>query len=420
VQLLKFFVTMKKIIYTLIILIVTQSVFATQDRKVLIIGIDGARSDALQQANTPNLDALIANGLYTYDAWHCGITVSGPSWSTIMTGVWWNKHGVSSNSYTGSNYNNHPYFPTLAKQLLPNLKCVQVVEWAPMSDNVYNDGWNLKLKTPDGDGAATASVASTQLADPDLDCLFVYFDAVDLAGHSSGFSPTNPSYMQAIENVDLHVGTVLNALYARPNYANENWLILVVPDHGGIGTGHGGITFEERHIWWIASGASVVKQQITAADPGTYNLLGTGIFNLAGVDPVLLKQSPVQADIAVTALHHLVYNTGETPGVYPFWELDGKSWLNVFSSVDETKTDNQLKVFPNPTTAEITVWFDNPLQQTPVVEVYDLLGKMVITKTTATNINKYVIDLTGNACGTYIVKIILGKQTLTRKVNLSN
>ncbi|MBK8659915.1 MAG: alkaline phosphatase family protein [Bacteroidetes bacterium] len=71
----------------------TLTLQATQDRKVLIIGIDGTRSDALQQANVPNLDALIANGLYTYDAWHCGITVSGPSWSTIMTGVWWNKHG---------------------------------------------------------------------------------------------------------------------------------------------------------------------------------------------------------------------------------------------------------------------------------------------------------------------------------------
>ena len=86
--------------------------FASQKRKVLIIGWDGVHSDALQQANTPNLDSLISEGLFTYDSWHPGITLSGPSWSTIMTGVWWNKHGVSSNTYIGSKFNDYPYFTT--------------------------------------------------------------------------------------------------------------------------------------------------------------------------------------------------------------------------------------------------------------------------------------------------------------------
>ena len=59
-----------KFLLSAILLITTLTVaFASQNRKVLIIGIDGARSDALQQANTPNLDALIAGGLYTYDAY---------------------------------------------------------------------------------------------------------------------------------------------------------------------------------------------------------------------------------------------------------------------------------------------------------------------------------------------------------------
>jgi len=411
---------MQKKFYALaLISIMTLSVFASQKRKVLIIGIDGCRSDALQQANTPNLDGLIANGLYTYDAWHCGITVSGPSWSTIMTGVWWNKHGVSSNAYTGSHFNDYPYFPTLAKQLLPNLHCVQVVEWAPMSDNVYNDGWNLKLKTPDGDGAATAAVASTQLANDSLDCMFVYFDAVDLTGHSSGFSPTNPSYIQAIENVDNKVGTVLNALHARTNYANEDWLVLVITDHGGIGTGHGGITYEERHIWWIASGNDVVHQQITAADPGTYNLLGTGIFNQSGVDQVLLKSSPVQADIALTALHHLIYETGVDPENYPFYVgLDGKSWLNVFNGVNNVSKEDNIKVFPNPTSGLTTFWFENEKKQNVTIEMFDLLGRSMKKFANLEVGDKATIDLSQLNCGTYLAKIRIGEQILSRKIDL--
>lgn len=399
----------------ILFILLVNSASASQKRKVLIVGFDGTRSDALQQANTPNLDALIANGLYTWDAWHLGITVSGPSWSTIMTGVWWNKHGVTSNTYTGSKFNQYPYFPALAKGLLPNLKCVQVVEWAPMSDNVYNDGWDTKLITPDGDGAATAAVASAQLANDSLDCMFVYFDAVDLAGHSSGFSPSNPSYMQAIENNDYNLGTVLNALYARPNYANEDWLILVITDHGGIGTGHGGITWEERHIWWVASGASVTHQQITAPDPGTYNLLGTGIYNAGGVDQNKLKQSPVQADIAVTALHHLLYETGTNPETYPLFDLDGKSWLSTFSSVENEMKDN-VKVFPNPTNGVVTLWFENSDKQQPVIEVTDLVGRSVKWETILQSDNKVTLNTGDSPTGEYLVQITTTTGTVAKRV----
>ncbi len=134
---------------------------------------------------------------------------------------------------------------------------VQVTEWAPMSDNVYNDGWDEKIKVPDGEGEPTEQAAIAALQNPDLDALFVYFDAVDLTGHSSGFNPNNPNYIAAIEGVDSHLGPVLNALKARPDYANENWLVLLITDHGGIGTGHGGGSDEEEHIWWMGCGSAV-------------------------------------------------------------------------------------------------------------------------------------------------------------------
>ena len=153
---------MKKIVSIGFLFLIT-SLWASQPRKVLIIGIDGLRTDALQQANTPYLDALIASGFYTYESWHEGITVSGPSWSTIMTGVEFPKHGVTSNSYSGSNYNEYPYFTKRAKECLPDLYQVQIVQWAPMSDNVYNDAWDQKIKVCDGCGANSVSATQTQL-----------------------------------------------------------------------------------------------------------------------------------------------------------------------------------------------------------------------------------------------------------------
>jgi predicted AlkP superfamily pyrophosphatase or phosphodiesterase len=140
-----------KITLTALLLVLFASVFAGaggHKRKVLIIGIDGCRADALKlemdSGHAPHLDSLAKNGFYTMDSWHEDITWSGPSWSSIMTGVYHLKHGVTNNSYSGSNYNQYPYFPTHAKEIDSTFKCVQYTEWAPMSNNVYNDGWDQK------------------------------------------------------------------------------------------------------------------------------------------------------------------------------------------------------------------------------------------------------------------------------------
>ena len=55
---------MRKLIF--IFLILPYIIFC-QNKKVLFIGIDGCRSDALEAANTPNIDQLIENGLYIND-----------------------------------------------------------------------------------------------------------------------------------------------------------------------------------------------------------------------------------------------------------------------------------------------------------------------------------------------------------------
>lgn len=405
---------MKNLLFSFLLLffLAFQS-FASQDRKVMIIGIDGTRSDALQVANTPNIDSLIANGIYTFDAYHLGITVSGPSWSDILCGVWEAKHGVRGNDYAGSNYTAWPYFPTRAKEVKPSLYCVQVTEWAPMSDQVYNDGWNQKIKVPDGVGFPTVAAAQTQLANPNLDAIFVYFDKVDLTGHSSGFSPSNPSYIAAIEAVDTWVGQVIAAVKSRPNYANENWLILLITDHGGIGTGHGGNTDQERHIWWIGSGNAIGKGQITtASDPGSYQMAG-------GVDTAKLRVTPVQTDIGVTALHHLIYDTGIRPENKSEWGLDGKSWLDDFTGIkNDDPRSLDIKVFPNPTTGLVTLWLETEGKKLNY-EVMNANGQTVMKEENLSIANKLNIDLSAQGKGTYFIRLTVGDKQATKRVVLN-
>jgi hypothetical protein len=403
---------MKKITTILSLLLIT-NLWASQPRKVLIIGIDGVRTDALQQANTPNLDALIASGFYTYESWHQGITVSGPSWSTIMTGVDFNKHGVTSNSYSGSNYNTYPYFTKRAKDCLPDLYQVQIVQWAPMSDNVYNDAWDQKIKVCDGCGANSVSAAQTQLQNPNLDVLFVYFDECDLTGHSTGFSPLNPAYINSIQTVDGHVGSIISALQSRPDYVAEDWIILITTDHGGIGTGHGGNTNTERKIWWIGSGNNPVSNQLTnVVDPGS---IAIGNFN-----PAVAEGNPSQDDIAVTALDHLFRGTQCDP-FNPAWNLDGQSWLdslhveNPVGISENVIKEASIKIYPNPTSEILTVWFDNPLNTEVYPAIYDQLGNKVQDfKFVSVNQNKLNIDVSKMAKGAYYLNMNIGDLTVTR------
>ena len=407
---------MKRITFIAAILL-TQFVMASQNRKVLIIGMDGVRSDALQQANTPNIDALISNSFFTYESYHRGITVSGPSWSTIMCGVEYNKHGVTDNSYANSQYNTYPYFPTRAKSCLPDLYCVQISQWAPMSDNVYNDGWDLKLLVQDGQGNQSVTAAQNQLVNPNLDAMFVYFDECDLAGHASGFSPNNPIYMNAIETVDGHIGSIMTALQNRPGYADEEWIILLTTDHGGIGNGHGGNSSQERGIWWIGSGNNLSPKQMTGVtDPGS--------IALGNLNASIGAQSPCQADIAATALDHLLRGSNCNPTINPSWNLDGKSWLDSLYTppalaVNELAVVNfDFVYFPNPSIDLVSLWFQNDQNEVISYEITDINGRLVESDSHVQGLtpNKLNISFIDKPKGEYFITLIIGDKKQTKKV----
>ncbi|MFT5279184.1 MAG: hypothetical protein ACI9P8_000818, partial [Bacteroidia bacterium] len=253
-----------KNIYSLLLLSLIAFYSANaQTNKVLLIGIDGCRPDALQAANTPNLDALMANGSYTFDAMNDGITISGPGWGSLLTGVWPTKHGITDNAFLGYDILTYPHLFRRIEEYDPSLNTVSVCQWSPINIFIASTAADVIVNVADH-STYVEDEAVNQLSTGDPDALFLHFDDVDHAGHGSGFTPDNPNYITAIETVDNSIGGVLTALYNRPNYANENWAIIVSTDHGGIGTSHGGTTFQERNIFMIVSGDSIPNQQIFA------------------------------------------------------------------------------------------------------------------------------------------------------------
>lgn len=434
-----------KITFLPLLLLFSLHVFAGgQKRKVLLIGIDGTRTDALLRANTPNIDSLIAKGFYTLNSWHTDITISGPSWSSILTGVYHSKHGVTDNSYNNSNYWDFPYFTTRAKEVKPALRCAERVEWNMLQDGVYNANWDIDSLGEDTNSGSSGTDGANMVADPDLDCFFLYFDAVDHAGHTIGFNPDSAAYISAIEGVDSAIGRVLTAMRARPTYSDEDWLILMVTDHGGIGQGHGGNSIYERSIWWLAySDRGVHLDQSTVApqcavydnngmviehdstynhtcDPGTRNVMVMAPHVLA-IDSAAQKLAPVQADIAVTALHHLIYGNGVLPDTVAAWRFDGKSWLcemglcDDISGVKEAK-ESLFSMFANSSSNSISLWIaENAINS--IVRIYNLQGQLLREERIRTNSIRQNLTVENMPHGNYVLQLEQNGKSSARVFN---
>jgi predicted AlkP superfamily pyrophosphatase or phosphodiesterase len=256
----------------------------SKSKHALVIGIDGLRVDALQQLATPHLDALIADGTVTYDAFAGGElgkpteqgTWSGPGWSSILTGVWVDKHGVELNDFVGEQFDIYPHFFARIRERAPDAYLSSFVTWGPINETILASAeadeafWPNESDSAQGDMAVTAAVAAHFAAEtPDV--VFVQLDEVDHQGHLAGHSPAVPEYANAVETVDSQIGQMLSAVRARPTYHQESWLVVVTTDHGGTGTaglGHGGQSDEERTIPIIVSGGAARSGHTISPGPG--------------------------------------------------------------------------------------------------------------------------------------------------------
>ena len=270
--------------------------------KVLVFGIDGVRPDVLAEVATPNIDALVQEGWYTAEVLTATPSYSGPSWSSMLTGVWPDKHGVTNNDFTDRNYAQYPSFLSRIEAVRPELGTFAALSWLPLA--VLDDGDPLLPATIDalvplngddfGWGEADDTVAAQaveHLGAADPDALFVYFGNPDWTSHD--IESIGPEYRDAIALADSQLGMVMEAVRARPSYGDEDWLILVSTDHGRRPDGgHGGDSPEEMTIFIAASGPATADWP----EPGPAQIV----------------------DVGVTALDHLGFE------IDPSWELDGR------------------------------------------------------------------------------------------------
>ncbi len=234
-------------------------------KKAVIIGYDGCRADILAEKKDEGaINYLLKNGAsinltycggVNYPAENTQDTSTAPGWCSMLTGEWADVHGITGNGIT--------------KEVEPKTLMTSLVENGTIDSSAFITRWKghfsrdgatynaekayceennidveyeLRKNNDDVHPGAMEEVTSADCAD----FVFIIYEDTDSAGHDFGFTYNNPVYKEAFNTEDGYGYEIIKAIEARENYETEDWLIIVTSDHGGLGTGHGGPSIQER------------------------------------------------------------------------------------------------------------------------------------------------------------------------------
>jgi predicted AlkP superfamily pyrophosphatase or phosphodiesterase len=239
--------------------------------KILLVGIDGLiLNKALASGRAPTLSSLKESGHFT-ELTMSAPTLSGPGWSTLLTGSTHAEHAVRDNWFSGHKLLVRPDFLSRAFYQDQSTTTFAAAGWPPLVDPsgvgpviherreqaragqhrvISRDGETYGYQKVDAEIAHIALFAMEKYA-PDVS--FVYFCDADEAGHAHGV--IGNEYLDAIARVDAHLTRLYQALNARVEKMKEEWLLVLTTDHGHVDQGgHGGDTAQELASFVIGVG----------------------------------------------------------------------------------------------------------------------------------------------------------------------
>ncbi len=235
------------------------------EKKVVVIGYDGCRADILNEAQENGaVNYLLSNGAsnnltycggVNYPAENTQDTSTAPGWCSIVTGTWADVNGITGNGITKAvepktlmtslvedGTIDSSAFITKWKGHFSGNGATYLEEKAYCEKNNLDVDFELRKNKEDIHTGAMEEITSDDCSD----FVFIIYENTDSAGHDFGFTYNNPVYKDGFNTEDAYGYEVIKAIEARETYETEDWLIIVTSDHGGVGTGHGGPSIQER------------------------------------------------------------------------------------------------------------------------------------------------------------------------------
>jgi hypothetical protein len=222
---------------------------------VLLIGTDGTNLDKVLQYAYDQPDsgfrAVMQQGVTGATSLIGHTTISGPSWTTILTGVWDNKSGVINNIFNPAPYDAWPTVFNLIEYYRPEVATAVYADWQYINDMAAAGGYEADVNEfvefdttwEDTDDkvvdATIARIAATSATDSSF--IFSYQVAADEASHAAGGG--SQEYADAVVNTSENIKRIMDAIDAWETLnPSEDWTVIVTTDHGqqqSVGFGHG-------------------------------------------------------------------------------------------------------------------------------------------------------------------------------------
>lgn len=233
----------------------------TKSKKILVIGVDGIINTAIDYAATPGIGAIRSNGSYSMSGYAGVPAYSNAGWSTLLTGVSADKHGVSQNgTYSGNNFAQYPSVVSRLKTAINSLVVASVVRTEEVN-NLLNVAADHKFQFNSDDEVYSKS--AELLRQDNVGAVFVQFSSPAEVGNQMGYQLRQAQYVLAIQKIDEYVSGLTAAIQSRAGFANEDWNIFFASTHGGTESGvPTAVLPEEINVPIILSGASMDKKEL--------------------------------------------------------------------------------------------------------------------------------------------------------------
>jgi hypothetical protein len=89
--------------------------------------------------------------------------------------------------------------------------------------------------------------------------------------------------------------------------------------------------------------------------------------------------------------------------------------------VSSTSIDDQVskfEVYPNPNNGVFNISFESPLKQNVTIEVFNMLGNVIYTKTLSNNIGSFNVELSDISSGVYFIKLDSNEKIFYKKISI--
>ena len=222
----------------------------TRPTHIIMISLDGARPDAILQAETPNIQALAARGGTDWKAMTVLPSATLPAHTSMLTGLSVDQHGVDYNSMQpGCPVIEPSTFLTVAEEAGYTTAFVTGKEKLCLYRQTESLDYTFARE---GDRSVVDRVL--ELLDQGYEVIFAHLPNPDFFGHSTGWM--SATYINELNSTDYQVGRILAKLDELG--LTDETLVVLTADHGGHDLAHGSDRPEDMLIPWIITGPSVL------------------------------------------------------------------------------------------------------------------------------------------------------------------